>query len=585
MHEKNLKIRSLSLSGYRSFGSEIQRFERFGKINLFIGRNNSGKSNILRFIVNLYPALPGRKNVSLDALDRHIPAGANFTVGSSISLDKDESGNYVDVVENSISKLPENRQRATEASSILKLLVEKARIDGLEDAWFDYQDGTSVIGADWYPVFNVLSDREIEMLWRALTRRSGGSKDAHWIPETVMALAPRFQQVNAIIIPAIRKVGDKGSESEEFSGEGIIERLVRLQNPDVHNQEDRDKFNKINEFLRSVTDNKSATIEIPHERDTILVHMDGKTLPLESLGTGIHEVIILASAATILNDVVICMEEPELHLNPILQKKLVRYLISSTTNQYFITTHSAALMDAPGSEVYHVSLDNGCSVIRRVTSDRHRSSICEDLGYHPSDLLQSNCIVWVEGPSDRVYLNYWLHSKSPELVEGIHYSIMFYGGKLASHLSGNDVGELVDEFISLRRLNRRGVIVIDSDKAGSASKINATKKRLVDEFNEGPGFAWVTAGREIENYLSVAEVQSALSKVASKSKPVSGFGRYDNMLAIEKRNGEMGQASKVGVAKYIVENYECDWSVLDLDERVDALVAFIRESNPGMHLE
>ena len=86
--------------------------------------------------------------------------------------------------------------------------------------------------------------------------------------------------------------------------------------------------------------------------DTILVHMDGKALPLSSLGTGIHEVIILASAATLLQRNVVCMEEPELHLNPILQKKLMRYLLQHTDNQYFITTHSAAIMDLPDAEVF-----------------------------------------------------------------------------------------------------------------------------------------------------------------------------------------------------------------------------------------
>jgi predicted ATP-dependent endonuclease of OLD family len=268
------------------------------------------------------------------------------------------------------------------------------------------------------------------------------------------------------VIPAIRQVGKKGSTSENYSGEGLIERLAKLQNPDAYNQNDRLKFKHINSFLRNVTDNATAEIEIPHERNTILVHMDEKVLPLESLGTGIHQVIILAAAATIPDKTVVCIEEPELHLNPILQKKLIRYLVDVTNNQYFITTHSAALMDTPGIEIYHVNLEKGQSIVNRVTSDTHKSTICEDLGYHPSDLLQSNCIIWVEGPSDRIYIKNWINSSSSLFIEGLHYSIMFYGGRLASHLSGEDIDNSdkhIEEFISLRRLNRRSVIVMDSD--------------------------------------------------------------------------------------------------------------------------
>lgn len=30
--------------------------------------------------------------------------------------------------------------------------------------------------------------------------------------------------------------------------------------------------------------------------------------------------------------------------------------------------------------------------------------LLDDLGFKASDLLQSNCVIWVEGPSDRIYI-------------------------------------------------------------------------------------------------------------------------------------------------------------------------------------
>jgi predicted ATPase len=464
---------------------------------------------------------------------------------------------------------------------IIRALARKAELDNTDEAvWFEFEQQGLVTDDKWALAFKPLSDPELHRLWGNLTGSSGGSRDGHWIPGVIEKLTPTWRSVAVAMIPAIRSVGGKGSKPDGFGGQGLIEKLARLQNPDVHQQSEKRKFARVNNFLQSVTDNRTATLEIPFERDTILVHMNGRTLPLESLGTGIHEVIILAAASTILEETVVCMEEPEIHLNPILQRKLVRYLSDETSNQYFITTHSAALMDTPEAETYHIQLRENQSTVTRVTSDKQRSVVCEDLGYHPSDLLQSNCVIWVEGPSDRTYLAHWISKYAPELVEGIHFTIMFYGGRLASHLSGNDLDGAVEGFISLRRLNRRAVILMDSDRSSKDRPINATKTRLIKEFDEGPGHAWVTDGREIENYIPTDQITAALTAVVSTATATSKFRRYDKMLSIRTAGGKLDQAPKVEIAKHIVVNCDFDDSRLDLKQQLEKLVGFIRESNP-----
>ncbi|MGA7955268.1 MAG: hypothetical protein WCA07_17285 [Gloeobacterales cyanobacterium] len=183
--------------------------------------------------------------------------------------------------------------------------------------------------------------------------------------------------------------------------------------------------------------------------------------------------------------------------------KNIAWFLYKTSDQYS-GTHSAHLLDTPGAAIFHVRHSEGVSKVESVYTSSEKSHICADLGYRASDLLQANYIVWVEGPSDRVYINYWISAIDPELIEGLHYSIMFYGGRLLSHLSAEEKDfkeQEINKFIDLRSLNRNISIVIDSDREQEDSSINGTKQRIVEEFNTGAGFAWVTKGREIENYV------------------------------------------------------------------------------------
>lgn len=577
-------IPNLAIAGYRSFGKKPQYFDSFTKVNLLIGRNNAGKSNVIRFMSEMYPQRRNKKTTQADPLMHHLPDKPPLLIGVGEFLEMNSGSPLVRIDYHLLARLTEDGQRESVRKILGKVLNEKRKLDGKSLCWslLSLPERTDK-SESWRAALKVLDDYDLRNVWGCLMQMQGGDRKHSWEPGVAMLLPTPIEPADIVVIPAIRQIGAKDSTSQSFDGNGIIDKLARLQNPGALSQVDRQKFQDVTKFLCAVIDRPDATIEVPHDRDTIVVHMDGKALPIESLGTGIHEVLILAAAATVLTNHVVCIEEPELHLNPILQRKLIRYLTENTNNQYFISTHSPALMDTPGVEIYHVKLENRQSIVERVTSDSQRSVVCEDLGYHPSDLLQANSIIWVEGPSDRVYVNYWIKSLAPELIEGVHYSIMFYGGRLASHLTYEDKNTEateINDFISLRCLNRRGAILMDSDREKQHAKINNTKRRLQKEFDSGPGHAWITDGREIENYLPTIQLNAAIAATVPQAKIGTSMGKYDNCLKTKSRRGREAQASKVEVARYIVKKFPPDFSMFDLKSQTNKLIAFIRSSNP-----
>jgi hypothetical protein len=573
---ESIFIDGFGIAEYRSFGPDVQRVAPLKKINLFIGKNNCGKSNILRFLKQHYATALKCEALKLTQVDRHNgqkPAKQLMEFGLRIG-----GNNY-----ETLLKLLENRLKENAKDVVRRVLKSKTLSQGSEIAWFKYEGegkkSLSVKMTEDIYTEKVLSDQHWYEIWNLLTLQESGDIKAHWIPQTLQALSPvNLAPPNVDLIPAFREV-KKGDPSKwDLSGMGLIEKLFKLQNPGFANLRDKEQFQAINRFLQTVIGNPKANLHIPHDQECILIDMDGKNLPLDSWGTGIHEVIIMAAAATVLQNQVLCIEEPEIHLHPLLQKQLLKYLNEKTSNQYFINTHSAHILDTTDATVFHVTLENGQSRVELAMSDTDKSRICDDLGYRASDLLQANCLIWVEGPSDRIYLNHWIHSKALELIEGLHYSIMFYGGRLLSHLTADDPE--VDEFISLRRLNRHIAIIIDSDRLRESDDINSTKKRVSGEFNNGPGFAWVTEGRLIENYIKSEHLEKAVKDAHKQVVKLKSTGKYDNPLeSPEVSSGTTDlKVDKVKVAKGVVKEV-AQLDVFNLNEKVEKLVKFVRESN------
>lgn len=555
----------ISIAGYRSFGSDAIRIEDLNSLNVFIGPNNCGKSNILRAVKLFADASRARRPDQ----DRHLDPSLDYPVGG----DSREMAFGVQV------------KRGGAMDSVYQKFAEGfgsewALLPELSDSyWASFSvpvtgrvepAGWSVDALAQY-IAGTLSQQKLNRVWSSMLSRSGGSHEGRAKELAVAMHAAALPKYDAYLVDAFRRITDSGDNA--LAGAGLISELRKLQSPDLPNyRSGKQRFSKINGFLQDVLSEPEARLEIPAALDQILVTLDGKVLPLESLGTGIHELIILAAAVTLVDDAVFCLEEPEIHLHPALQKKFMRYISSQTANQYLIATHSNAFFDLDGVNLYSCGLSDDGTTCKTASTAGDRHAVLKDLGYRPSDLLQANYLIWVEGPSDRIYLNHWIASRAPELVEGLHYAVMFYGGRLLAHLCYDD--PMVDDFIRLSCLNRNACIVIDSDRESAHGHLGKTKSRVRREFEANDCIAWVTSGRTIENYVAESVLVDAAQTIHPRAYAKRKWERFADLTRVKAGRS----IDKIAVAREVAKQ-PAEYELLDLGKSVDALVSAIRTAN------
>jgi putative ATP-dependent endonuclease of OLD family len=244
---------------------------------------------------------------------------------------------------------------------------------------------------------------------------------------------------------------------------------------------------------------------------------------------------------------------------------------------FALHTHSNVFLDTRSDvSVHHVGYDGTKSTVTSLETPARSRDVLADMGYKASDLLQANCVIWVEGPSDRIYLNKWLSLVVPDLVEGIHYAVTFYGGRILAHFTAND--DPVEDLVQVLRINRHAIMVMDRDGDDETVRLNANKQHIQTELEDDA--CWVSQGREVENYLPLALIRRTLVADCPEVARVE-FGLNDHLAEVlEEMNGGPGRYDKVAFARrFCAQMTNADVDVLDLRGRLDAIVQLIRGWN------
>ena len=269
-------------------------------------------------------------------------------------------------------------------------------------------------------------------------------------------------------------------------------------------------------------------------------------IPLSHSGSGLKTVILVLLNLLVephlkgvsKSNCVFAFEELENNLHPALLRRLLQFVLDYAVREHahiFLTTHSNAALDLFGqsadAQIVHVTHDGKSARTTTVAAHFDRQGVISELGARPSDLLQANGIIWVEGPSDRIYVNRWLELHSDgRLKEGKDYQCAFYGGGLLARAQFAAPEEVDERFANLLRVNPNVVVICDSDRQSAAGSLKARVRRVRDEVRKVPlAHCWVTSAREIENYLTGAVVAKATGQ-----KNLPDPGQFESFFPKER---------------------------------------------------
>jgi predicted ATPase len=568
------------------------------RINILGGANNAGKSALIAAIRVYLPPLDNQKlgnrnPLSLSALDTPQTADGRppqrLSVGYGVDLGSDDpAAALVAAVTNRVVTRDEAAQLG-EVRAIMNLPIfdapeEAQRGPTLRWLWMEADDsGTISISAETIAAIDA-SARPTAALTSVTQSGYSGMVTWNGVLQKLVANTSAYKDV--VYIPPerhIRSSDHRGTSLPSTNGEGLPGMLLSLLAPEAETfYSARDRLKRINEFLSDVLGRPSAQLLVPHNAQTVHVALEDRVLPLSHLGAGIEQVVLLAAIATEYSNSLLLLEEPDLFLHPTLQRQLLRHLHDSTTNTYLIATHSAAMLDTDYANVFRVDWtpDAGTRV-NLVSQPGDRASLASSLGFRASDLVQANAVLWVEGPSDRIYIKRWLELLDDALVEGIHYSFVMYGGRLAEHLTGFDLpqgtisSDQMDRFLSVTRINRHSIFVMDSDLLAADQPLDHYKTRITKEFaTTGSGLVWTTNGTMIENYLD----PHVFGKAYKTVHPKKGTP-YDGAMLTSPFAGGVKQPNKVGIADIAASSTMTVPDRGDLRKRMSDVRRYLRKVN------
>jgi len=571
---------SVKMKEYKCFRDEFVGFDRIMPVNVVIGRNNSGKSALLDMIQAICSRIPSASEApTVFQLAHPLRLSANsgstfeYTVeikefANSIRLQhRNPNASFVSTgsrqcaEERTFTFLKDHQCRVVCQTNQNENLVTKIQ-DKLPDDYYVNQYAESCI-------ITIKPDAD------------------PYIPKTFRQVVFRRLRAERDIVPE-PKSNSIGTIGED--GRGATNVINIFCNNEDYNEyvirEDLlDAINYIFEPDNHFDEIRVVSIQSQEKTDelweVVLYESEKNRVNLSQSGSGLKTVLLVLLNLLVvpeipqkgqeqplpLNTFVFAFEELENNLHPSLLRRLYQYIEDFAIKNrcyVFITTHSNVVIDffsrSPYAQLVHVTHDGKQASAKTIDTFTGKNNILDDLGGRASDLLQANGIVWLEGPSDRIYFNKWVEIFSNgELQEHRHYECAFYGGALLSHYGVDTTDEVDADFINILKINRNFILIADSDKTSAPAKRKPRLKNFIEKMGGAmpEESLWVTKAKEIENYIPVESARLLFGK--ENLKPI---GQYELFYSNKKKcywdHSPVKTFDKVGFASQVVATYPND---------------------------
>lgn len=461
-----MKITAVSIQNFKCFQPNNDEFIPLSPLNLLVGKNNSGKSSVLEALDLLFhPTKIVAGGPEHIALCWHGNIKSPIYITFKCTFDEDElkrlfgEGSGIG---------PINYWRDIGRPLVGKPINAKINLTdlftGTNNPPVHCSSSKAFFGENISPKIWLLIEKVIGDLGTHILQTLRSTYELYYVPSN-------RQIVHSADANKLDATGSNlaAIAHKYLSTEGLDHRLVERNL--------REKvlglFPTLGSSFRIRTQTRTGT-GFSH----IVLEADDKPdLPVKYYGSALANVLIMMANLVFLEQVktkrqIACIEEPENALHPELQRKLLGFFkdyFDGTERIGFIATHSPAMIDWSGNS----------TVCHLVQSDRHSqteilgkediSTLLDDLGVYASQILQSDAVIFVEGPTDRKAIQCALQ-KCDLNPDTFNISIVPLGGDVMRHVSPE----------MLVRVNRKIMFVVDSDKTAAGNALVKWKIDLAD---------------------------------------------------------------------------------------------------------